>query len=249
MIRLGIHLDPIAALRQAGDGREPDLLAAGHAAMLGGADLVIARLGVTAGPGAAEADLRRLREALGIPLHVEIENAPEALALMRALRPEHVCLVPPRTPLGRAAGLDLGDEDDVAALARTLGDLRGDGISAGLLLEPDESALVAASGVEAEVVELVARRYGTADTDARRVVALRELERAAASARALGMRVHVGHGLDTANVSRVAAFEDVEAVHAGHAVAARAVFLGLQVAVAEFRVRATRARKDEAVTP
>ena len=63
------------------------------------------------------------------------------------------------------------------------------------------------------------------------------------------MRVHVGHGLDYGNVSRVAALEDVEAVHVGHAVAARALFLGYQVAVAELRVRATRAPKDEAVAP
>jgi len=248
MIRLGIHLDPVAVLRHAGGGREPDLLAAGHAAMVGGADQVIVRLRPQ-GPGASEADVRRLREVLSIPLHVDVEATAASVALMKAIRPEHVCLVPAWKLGAPAAGLDLTVDATADAIRGVLAALREDGLSASVLVEPEEAALVAASGVEAEVVELIARRYGAADTDARRVVALRELERSAASARALGMRVHVGRGLDYGNVSRVAALEDVEAVHAGHAVAGRALFLGYQVAVAELRVRATRAPKDEAVAP
>src|SRR6187401_2448304 len=103
MIRLGIHLDPVAVLRQAAGGREPDLLAAGHAAMVGGADHVIVCLH-SDGRGANEADVRRLRDVLSIPLHVDIEATAASVALMKAIRPEHVCLVPRRSSALRSWG-------------------------------------------------------------------------------------------------------------------------------------------------
>jgi pyridoxine 5-phosphate synthase len=44
MIRLGVNLDHVATLRQARMGRAPDVLAAGHAALLGGASHLVVHL-------------------------------------------------------------------------------------------------------------------------------------------------------------------------------------------------------------
>jgi pyridoxine 5-phosphate synthase len=66
------------------------------------------------------------------------------------------------------------------------------------------------------------------------------LQLAAAHAAALGLEVHAGHGLTTANVGPVATIPGLAELNIGHYIVGEAVFIGLDAAV-----RAMRLAMDE----
>jgi pyridoxine 5-phosphate synthase len=241
MIRLGVCLDPLTTMRDAFGGRDPDLVAAVHDLRLGGADLVLVRATAAKRP-ITERDLRLLVEAGTLPIHLAIDPSPALVAWAIAAKPAAVVLP---SPAGAAGGLDV--EANSAAVEKALGDLRGAGLAVTLAVDPDENALVAATGVGAEIVEIHTGRFASAPTEDARVVALAAIARAAATAKTLGMRVSAGGELDEAGVERVASLEDVELVTVGRALVARAVFVGLRAATRTFvdRARGVAARVEE----
>ena len=73
--------------------------------------------------------------------------------------------------------------------------------------------------------------------------ALDALRDAAALGASLGLAVHAGHGLTTANVGPVAAIPEIEELNIGHHVISRAIFVGLDTAVRELRAAMDAARR------
>jgi len=65
---------------------------------------------------------------------------------------------------------------------------------------------------------------------------LERLVRAAELAHRLGLRVNAGHGLDHDNVRPVAALPHVEELNIGHAIVARALFVGVERAIGEMLI-------------
>jgi pyridoxine 5-phosphate synthase len=247
MIRLGVNLDHVATLRQARLGRAPDVLAAGHAALLGGADHVVAHLREDR-RHVQDRDVRLLRDALALPLQLEMAATPEMTRFARDLKPAGVCLVPEKREERTTEG-GLSVERDAEVLKRVVADLGEAGIAVSLFVDPDEKALVAAGEIGAPAVELHTGRYADAANEGLRLREHRALARAAVTAKSLGFRVHAGHGLDYGNVARVAALPEVEELNIGFSIVARAVFSGLEAAVAEMRLRIAGARATEAPLP
>ena len=60
-------------------------------------------------------------------------------------------------------------------------------------------------------------------------------------ARALGLVVNAGHGLDLSNVGPVARLPGIHELNIGYSIVARALFVGLDRAVAEMREAIDRA--------
>lgn len=228
MIRLGVGLGAVAAVRQALGGREPDLGAAAHACKLGGADHVVVRA-TTAKAPVTERDVAALVEGGVLPVWMSIEPDAALVAWALAAKPAGVVLAPaPRS----AGGLELGTRGP--AVERALGELRAAGIATAVVVDPDEQALVAATGVGAERVELATGRFVGATGEDARVAAFRAIARAAATASALMLRVSAGGALGLLDAERVATVPEVEAIVIGRAVAARAVFEGLARATEAF---------------
>ena len=74
--------------------------------------------------------------------------------------------------------------------------------------------------------------------EARGAAVARELEAlrgAAAFAREQGLHVHMGHGLNYANVGAVARLPGVEELNIGHSIVSRAVLVGMERAVREMK--------------
>src|SRR5438045_2152836 len=206
MIRLGVNIDHVATLRQARGGRVPDLMGAAHAAALGGADHLVVHLREDR-RHVQDADVRRLVEAASIPVALEMAATPAMVAFAKAVKPAAVCLVPEkREERTTEGGLPLARGDAaVAPVAAAVDELQAAGIAVSLFVDPEEAALVAASGCEARAVELHTGRYADAPNEEAQVAAFMVLARSAASAKSLGLRVHPGHGLPEQNVPRVAA--------------------------------------------
>jgi pyridoxine 5-phosphate synthase len=241
MIRLGVNIDHVATVRQARRGRVPEVVAAAHAAVLGGADLLTMHLREDR-RHVQDRDVELVREGIAIPLNLEMAATDEMVAIARRIRPDHVCLVPEkREELTTEGGLRISA--DRAAIAGAVDALHEESIPVSLFVNPEEEALLAANEVGADAVELHTGRYADATDDMHRVREFLALQKAAASARQLGLRVHAGHGLDYRNVGRIAGIPEIEEVNIGFAIVSRALFTGLTCAVREMREAIATARE------
>ncbi len=234
--RLYINIDHIATVRQARRGAEPTPLDAVALCERAGADGITAHL---------REDRRHIQDAdveaiaaAAREFNLEMACAPDMIALAERLRPLEVTLVPEkRAEITTEGGLD------VAANARVLEPalrrLRDTGIKTSLFIDPHRESITRARDLGAHAVELHTGTYANAPGGGHALAALRE---GARLARSLGLAVHAGHGLTTANVGPVAAIPEVEELNIGHHVIARAIFVGIEVAVRELRLAMDAAR-------
>ena len=104
-------------------------------------------------------------------------------------------------------------------------------IPVSLFIEPTAEQVEAAREADADVVELHTGTYANARSYGEQEALLEEIRKAARLARELGMAVNAGHGLNYTNIIRFREIEEIDEVSIGHAVIARAVFVGLDRAV------------------
>lgn len=234
--RLYINIDHVATLRQARRVTYPDPVAAARLCEDAGADGITAHLREDR-RHIQDADIAALARGLRTPFNLEIACTEEMTGLALRLRPHQVTLVPERREeITTEGGLDLRHEP--ARLAAMIGRLRTAGIRTSLFIDPDRAQVDLARHLEAEAIELHTGTY-CHRPDEHALAALRD---AAAQAAALGLAVHAGHGLTLENVAPVAAIEVCEELNIGHAIVARAVFVGLSEAVRDMRAAMDRAR-------
>ena len=90
------------------------------------------------------------------------------------------------------------------------------------------------------MVELHTGSYG----DARGIDQAAELQRIVAAAEygeSIGLQMNAGHGLHYRNVQAIVAVPELVELNIGHAIVARALFVGLEQAVKEMRALMERA--------
>ena len=87
--------------------------------------------------------------------------------------------------------------------------------------------------IGATFVEIHTGKYSDALNDAEMDREFELIAAAAEQAYESGLRVNAGHGLNYVNTTRVAALESIEELSIGHAIMARAIFVGLDQAVRE----------------
>jgi pyridoxine 5-phosphate synthase len=153
------------------------------------------------------------------------------IAIALRLQPHLVTLVPERREeITTEGGLDVGRE--TARIRAGLARLNDAGIRTSLFVAPDEPVVQLSRDIGAVAIEL---HTGTYSHHPGNPSPLRALERAAALGKRLGLAVHAGHGLTTANVAAVARIPDIEELNIGHSIVSRAIFTGLADAVREMR--------------
>jgi pyridoxine 5-phosphate synthase len=240
MIELGVNIDHVATLREARRTYEPDPVWAAVEAHLGGADGITVHLREDR-RHIQDEDVRRLRDLVHIKLNLEMAATPAMVELACTLKPEMAMLVPEgRQEITTEGGLDVAaQERTLAPATRKLADA---GIKVSAFIDAEPRQVEAAARIGMAVCELHTGPYAHAyhvrgrDAESPAVVAeLERLARAGAAIRAAGMRFNAGHALNYVNVQPVAALAGVRELHIGHAIVARAVFVGLREAVREMK--------------
>jgi pyridoxine 5-phosphate synthase len=233
MTQLAINVDHIATIRQARGGQEPDPILAAGICELAGATGIVVHLREDH-RHIQDRDVRLLRETVKTRLNLEMATAKEIVAFALEIKPDLVTLVPEkREELTTEGGLDiLGHEKKIK---KTIAKMQEAGIPVSLFVDPDPEQIKAAFNVGASHVELHTGRYCEAKDAAEQEEEFQFIEQAAELAVAAGLRVHAGHGLNYRNTARIAALPLIEELSIGHAVIARAAFVGLDQAVREMR--------------
>lgn len=237
MIRLGVNIDHVATLRNARGETYPSPVQAAAFAETGGADNITCHLREDR-RHIRDADVELLRRTIQVPLNFEIAATDEMVRIASQIEPHAVTLVPEkRQELTTEGGLDLSQ------LSKKLGDqiktLRDRGIVVSLFVEPEVQDMVMAKKLGAQAIEIHSGHYCRALRDARttaeQVALLKPLQEAARVASDQGLQVHVGHGLNYVNAPWMQHIPKLEEANIGHAIVARAVFVGLAQAVREMK--------------
>jgi len=228
--RLYINIDHVATVRQARRGAEPDPVEAALLCEQAGADGITAHLREDR-RHVQDDDVDRLKQRLTKDFNLEMACTAEMIAIARRVRPLEVTLVPEkRQEITTEGGLDVHREAD--SLRDGIAQLRAEGIRVSLFIDPVRAAVEQSRALGADAVELHTGTYAHAPSDPATLQALRD---AAAAGEALGLAVHAGHGLTTANVAPVAAIPQIEELNIGHSVVSRAITVGITRAVRELR--------------
>ena len=228
--RLYINIDHVATVRQARRGAEPDPVEAALLCEQAGADGITAHLREDR-RHVQDDDVDRLKQRLTKDFNLEMACTAEMIAIARRVRPLEVTLVPEkRQEITTEGGLDVHREAD--SLRDGIAQLRAEGIRVSLFIDPARAAVEQSRALGADAVELHTGTYAHAPSDPATLQALRD---AAAAGEELGLAVHAGHGLTTANVAPVAAIPQIEELNIGHSVVSRAITVGITRAVRELR--------------
>jgi pyridoxine 5-phosphate synthase len=244
-LRLGVNIDHVATIRNARGEAYPDPARAAELAMQAGADGITAHLREDR-RHISDADidaLAALARRRGRPLNLEMAATPEMQAIAVAHRPHAACLVPERREeVTTEGGLDVAaGHNRIAPLVAALKDA---GIRVSLFIEPRPSQIEASARLGAQVIELhtgawclAVREHATAAPEL-----LRKLQDGASLARALGLEVHAGHGIDYETVGPIAAIPELAELNIGHFLIGEAIFAGLEPAIRRMRALMDQAR-------
>ena len=232
---LGVNIDHVATIRQARGTDYPSVLDAAAVAETAGADAITVHLREDR-RHIQDEEVERLCQQVRTRVNLEMAITDEMLAIAEHNRPADVCLVPERREeLTTEGGLDVvGQYERVAEAIRRL---TAAGIRVSLFIDPERSQVDAAARAGAPVVELHTGAYADANEPER------ELELLCAAAQqgdSLGLQVNAGHGLHYENLAPIVAIPELVELNIGHAIVARALFVGLDQAVREMRALMAR---------
>jgi pyridoxine 5-phosphate synthase len=228
---LSVNIDHIATLRQARQEIFPDPVQAALLVELGGGDGVTVHLRQDQ-RHINFRDVKLLRETIKTYLTVEMAATPKMLKFISKVKPDQVTLVPEVvTEVTTTEGLDVIRQQN--SLKRVVAFLRKAGIRVCIFVEPEPAQIKAAAAIGAEVVELNTDRYSKEFR--RQQFHINRLKIAADAARASGLTVHVGHGLNYQNVVPIVEENIAQGFSIGFSIVARAIFIGLKEAVAEMK--------------
>ena len=231
-LRLGVNIDHVATIRNARGGDHPDPVRAAEIVAACGGDGITAHLREDR-RHIRDGDLRRIQEATGLPLNLEMAATEEMLAIALEHRPHAACIVPEkREEVTTEGGLDAAGLHN--RLQPVVSRLTDAGIRVSLFIGPDERQVEAALRLGAPVVEFHTGDYAHAEGD-RVAVELKKIADMAALAAKNGIEPHTGHGLTYENVQPIAAIPQLAELNIGHYLIGEAIFTGLESAVVRMR--------------
>jgi pyridoxine 5-phosphate synthase len=234
-VKLSVNLNKVALLRNQRDVGYPSVLEAARMVAAAGAH------GVTVHPRPDERHIRRsdvlevaalIATELGPAVEYNIEGypSPDFIALIGAVRPTQVTLVPD-APEQKTSdhGWDLRDS---GRLRELIAALKPSGARVSLFMDPDPAAMATVATVGADRIELYTGPYAAAFAAGEAAILLRRYAQAAEAAAEAGLGVNAGHDLNLDNLPAFClALPQLAEVSIGHAITADALRIGFPAAV------------------
>lgn len=235
-VKLSVNLNKVALLRNQRDVGYPSVVDAARMVVAAGAQ------GVTVHPRPDERHIRRsdvydLASVMaaefepGIEYNIEGYPGDDFVALIQAVRPHQVTLVPD-DPHQKTSdhGWDLSR--DFSTLHSVIPALKESGARVSLFMDADPAGIAPAATVGADRIELYTGPYAEAFAEGEAAILLRRYAQAAEAAQEAGLGVNAGHDLNLDNLPPFCgALPHLAEVSIGHAITADALRLGFPAAV------------------
>ena len=230
-MRFALNVDHVATIRNARGETQPDPVTAALIAEQAGVDGIVFHLREDR-RHINERDVRLLRELVTTKLDFEMAAVDEIIKIACDVGPELATLVPEkRQELTTEGGLNVIDNDSL--IKDTIEELHSADIDVSIFTEPDIPQIDASVEAGADFIEIHTGVFANALTEEEQFDELERIRGAAKHAKKLGLGVNAGHGLDYQNIKIFRQLEDVDEVSIGHAIIARAIFVGIDEAVKE----------------
>jgi pyridoxine 5-phosphate synthase len=233
--RLGVCIDPVAALRQTRRTDAPDPVEAAVRAQAAGARRIVAHLREDR-RHIQERDVELLRKMLRVEFNLRIAASQNSVAMALRHRPDVVTLVPEfPDALSPSGGLNLATGQE--QVQRTIRMLKDSPARVSALIDPELDYVRAVHKWEVDEVEFFAGGLTSSAPGSReRAEELNRLRNAVKTAHRVGLPVTVAHGLDFETASLVAELDEVKTIVLGQSIVAQAVMLGMDQAVRDAQV-------------
>jgi len=231
MIRLSVHVDHVATLREARGGTEPDPVAAALLVELGGARGITVHLREDR-RHIQERDVELLRTVIKIKLNLEMGVSEEIVKIALKIKPDMATLVPEEEgEVTTQGGLDLSRDNP--RLKEVISLLHQAKIPVSLFINPDPNSIKKSHRLGADMVELHTGIYAEKEDPLEAATEVERIAGAAALARKLTLGVNAGHDLNYQNVDKICLIEDIEEFSIGHSIISRACLVGMKEATRE----------------
>lgn len=228
---LGVNIDHVATIRQARGTPYPDLLQAVKEVEKTRAEALTIHLREDR-RHIQDIDVPAVAKHTSLRLNLELAAVDEMVDIACAVKPPDCCVVPEkREELTTEGGLDvIGQFDRIKAATARLTDA---GIRVSLFIEPDIEHIDKAKLIGAPVIELHTGAYADQTTPSDEKREFDRIVKAAEYADSIGLHVNAGHGLHYTNTTPIAQIDAIRELNIGHAIVARALFVGLSQATEE----------------
>lgn len=229
---LGVNIDHIATIRQARGTNYPSVLDAALLAEKAGADSITLHLREDR-RHMQDKDLYELKPLLKTKMNLELAPVNEMLKIALDVLPEDVCLVPERREEKTTeGGLDL--IKNFSNIKNISDELSNAGVRVSLFIAPEIDQIDKAIEMKVPIIELHTGNYADFKGE-EKDKELIKIQHATQYARKAGILVNAGHGLHYENVQNIAKINGIHELNIGHAIVARALFVGWENAVIEMK--------------
>jgi len=233
MTRLGVNIDHVATVREARKIDIPDPVYAAVLSELAGADGITVHLRGDR-RHIKERDVELLSKFVKTRLNIEMATTTEMFEIACRVKPYSVTLVPEKKEeITTEGGLDVILHQSI--LKTLIKEYQSHNIKVSIFVDPDNEQIKRCIKLNADIIEINTGKYAEADTERGRENELEKIKNAARLAAKSGLKVAAGHGLNYRNVKPIAQIPEIEELNIGHAIIARAIFVGLEKAVREMK--------------
>lgn len=233
MPKLGVNIDHAATLRQARGGVEPDPVEAALTCEKAGCDSIVAHLREDR-RHINDNDVIELRKRVGTRFNLEMSMNADIVDIALKIGPDQITLVPEkRRELTTEGGLSVVKNEKKLAMIAELFNKKG--IDVSIFIDPDKNEISSAIYIGIDIIEIHTGSYSLAVNKKSQEKELNKIKKAAEYAMSRGLIVNAGHGLNYANVKRIANIKGINELNIGHSIISKAVFTGLNKAVKDMK--------------
>ena len=231
-VRLGVNIDHVATIRNARGGIHPDPVMAAIIAEKSGADCITIHLREDR-RHIIDSDLKAIKQAVKIPINLEIAPTNEMLTIATNFKPHSVCIVPEkRQEITTEGGLNL--KKSSREVASFLEILQENGILVSLFIDPELEMVKLAKDLGADIIELHSGRYCEFYLNNNSIATDQEFKKISDSAKlakSLDLICHAGHGLNYQTAKNLATILEITEFNIGHFLIGEAIIEGLATTI------------------
>ena len=255
-MRLGVNIDHVATIRNARGGSHPSPVKAAILAQKYNADGITIHLREDR-RHIRDEDLTEIKEAIKIPLNLEMAATEEMLEIALKTKPNAACIVPEkRQEVTTEGGLDvIAGEKTLAPIITKLKDA---GIRVSLFIDANEDQIKKSAELGADIVELHTGEFCHKYISSRRnnspSLPLRggslgaekssendleaefaKIRNCAKLIKDLGLECHAGHGLNYETAAIIAKIPQIVELNIGHFLIGEAIFDGFEAVIKKMK--------------
>ncbi|PAF53036.1 pyridoxine 5'-phosphate synthase [Helicobacter sp. 13S00482-2] len=251
-MKLGLNIDHIAVLREARKINDPDPLEAIFIAKNSGANQITIHLREDR-RHINEDDVTKIIQSSFLPVNIECACDEKIIEFLCEQKPHKITLVPEkREEITTEGGLDVGH----LGLKNIIKEFQKNDIEVAVFIEPTKEATLISKDLGVDGVEFHTGKYANLDlmlhsnlSRTKNTIQSYDLDRktlkfkleesikeifdCATLAKEMSLGVFAGHGLNYNNVSEIAKIKPIGELNIGQSIIARAVFVGLGVAISD----------------